>query len=316
MNRTAMMNCLLVAGLGGAGLLMTGCDWTSGGGVNDFNTGDVNIQVSGVYRAANPGDPIVTDFSSRAEAPSTGPASVSDERIATGNGSSTVFSGSFNNNNIVAGSVLISGAGYSFSDNGDGTLTGAPAGSGSVSYESGGFSVDFAGIAPSSGDALRASYQHTVTSEDAPVESGASATTIYTFNVEQIGNRIRITDNNGDAYEGQISSSRVESRSTVAETQEGDTETTEQDVQSSVQFSAEGSSRGIPVRIVGVFNIQSTEFFSESISITQSEASLSQESFAVIRSLTLDGTWIEPGAQGDIQAFGPAGQRVEIADSP
>ncbi len=287
-------------------LMITGCDWSSGGGADDF-TVDESIQVSGVYRAPNSGDPIVTDYTSRSRPATTNETleSVSGQRIGEGNGIATAFSGSLGRSDITPGTLIITvPPGYTFSDNGDGSLTGSPGGSGSISYASGGWSIDLGGVAPAAGADIRASYEYTATSvnEEENLSSGASATTIYTFTIQQSGNRFTMVDNNGDSYSGNITSSE-----TINSVVRSDgTEELEQ----VAQFTAKGTSRGIRVEIVGSFNIEQTVFFSQEI---QDNANLTlEETFRTI-SLSMEGTWLEDnGSTGDIRAIGPQNQTVEL----
>lgn len=310
---TFKKSALLMVSMVGLGLV-AGCDWSSGGGVDSYSTNPdvVNTTVSGVYRSPNPGDPIVTDYRSQA----TSPGSTTDvtravrgESLGTGNGVKTVFSGKFRQSDLVAGSVLITGAGYSFTDDGSGNLVGSPGGSGSITYSTGAWSVDFGGFAPAPGAQLTGNYEYNTTevSKGSSVKSGASSTTIFSFNVTQVGNRITIVDNNGDRYEGQLTSTQVIDQQSVSEEQ--------QNVRKAVQFEAEGISRGVAVRIVGVFNVQEVIFFSQEFVANDEELAVTTEEFARIISLTMDGTWIEPNAAGDVGAIGPQNQRVEVTST-
>jgi hypothetical protein len=80
------------------------------------------------------------------------------QNIGTGNGTTKDFNGRLNNYPVVPGSITISVAGTPVcSDNGQGSFSGGC--SGSISYESGLFSITF-NTAPANGDSVTASYQY------------------------------------------------------------------------------------------------------------------------------------------------------------
>jgi hypothetical protein len=86
------------------------------------------------------------------------PIQISGEDIGTGNGTTKDFNGRLNNYPVVPGSITISVAGTPVcSDNGQGSFSGGC--SGSISYESGLFSITF-NTAPANGDSVTASYQY------------------------------------------------------------------------------------------------------------------------------------------------------------
>lgn len=295
--RAASVGLVAVVMLTAAG----GCDWSSGGGADGYNTSRIRSSVAGVYRASG-GGPLVRDFETDNGSSS---YEVKNENVATGNGSSTVFSGRLANNGVLANTLLITGGGYSFTDNGEGVLIGSPAGSGSVTYSTGAYSLDFAGTAPASGAPIRANYAYQPNAQST-AKSGASATTIYSFNVQQTGDRIRIIDNNGDAYEGRLGSTQVNQVIATGENQES--------IQGSIQFEANGNSRGIPIKIAGTFNVVETVLYERAttIEVNGESGTLSdgQEEYARFSGLTMEGTWIEPRAQGNISGTGPQNQRV------
>lgn len=272
-----------------AALFLAGCEgWSSGGGTDSYNTNPDNVDrvVAGVYRSAVAGNPIVIDYGSQ------GRLQVTDENIATGDGSRVIFSGGFDHGGIIPGTVTIRAGGKTFTDNGNGALTGSPSGSGTVDYGAGRFRVDYLS-ALGAGTPMLASYEYSQAS------SGASSATIQSLNVQQVGNRISITDNNGDKYEGSLGNAQVtQSTQTTAERVQA---------QLSVQYQVKGTSKGIPVTMTGVFNISEVVYFSPN-----DEGTL-VERFRIY-GLSMDGTWIEPRAQGDISAVGPQNQRVEVLE--
>ena len=85
------------------------------------------------------------------------PVSVSAERLADGDASTTLFSGKLVWDNVQAGSVSITDGTETFTDNKDGTLTGSAGGAGTIDYQTGDYSVTF-NAAPGSGNSISASY--------------------------------------------------------------------------------------------------------------------------------------------------------------
>jgi len=84
-------------------------------------------------------------------------ASVSGESIGTGDGLATSFSATLANTPVKPGSVTVTDGTETFTDNGDGTLTGSAGGSGTINYVTGAISVTFA-AAPASGASITVDY--------------------------------------------------------------------------------------------------------------------------------------------------------------
>ena len=199
MKRCALVG-LLALGLG----MVTGCEWSSGGGASDFNDRFNFVNFSGVYRSFSGGSPVVTDFTGVIDEE----IAVTEERIETGDGVSTVFSGVFDNEDVVPGSVTITGGGFTFVDpDGDGILTADPAGGGTIVYATGAYTIDTGASALEFSVPIVASYVFVRMGSDAG--SGASGgIVIDTFTVIQEGNRLSIIDNLGATYEGFFGSIR------------------------------------------------------------------------------------------------------------
>lgn len=89
------------------------------------------------------------------------PTAVTGESFGTGDGSTKTFSGTLANTPVVPGSVTVNETGgeETFTDNGDGTLTGDQGGSGTINYKSGDISVTF-NAAPAGTDDITADYRH------------------------------------------------------------------------------------------------------------------------------------------------------------
>jgi hypothetical protein len=90
---------------------------------------------------------------------STSRVNISGETIGTGDGSSTVYSGSLTHSSVVSGSLQITAGGYSFSDAGSGVLNGSVSGTaGTVNYGNGGWAINLNGGSIASGVPIIASY--------------------------------------------------------------------------------------------------------------------------------------------------------------
>jgi hypothetical protein len=274
----------------GVSLALMGCDWSSGGGADGFNSSRIANSVAGVYRAPTAGSPLVTDYASDG---SGGVQTVSGERIGTGDGSRTTFSGTLSRVVVVPGTVKVFGSGFTFSDDGSGNLVGSPSGSGSITYDNGAISVDFGGTAPDSGDAITVDYSYQA-EFNAGVGSGASATTIYSFSVRQNGDRVTFTDNNGDSYSGRLGGSSIDGDPA------SDTRLRER-----IQYEVAGSSRGIAVKITGTFTVDLSVqgVATETDVVTDGDTTIERETVQpyAVTELRMDGTWIEPNAQGNVR---------------
>ena len=197
-----------------------GCDWTSGGGVESWNTRWNWVNFSGVYRGVG-GSPLVADFTAIPGTPGT-PATpgtpgetrtVRSERIATGTAADSTYGGVLNRSAIVPGSVMIHAGQFSLQDQGDGQLTGGTGTSGSIQYGSGGWSINLQS-SPGQGTPITASYQYEVEGTDEvpgtegtdalPPGPGSTGITIHTFTIHQEGETLQITDNNGSTYSGRM----------------------------------------------------------------------------------------------------------------
>jgi hypothetical protein len=363
--------------------VMTGCDWTGGGGVDSWSDSYNWVNFSGVYNPAS-GTLLVSAYTDREYRETDHTVS---ERVGRGNSSDKTYSGELSHDDIVKGSVQISVGEYAFSDNGEGTLTGNRDGaSGSIAYSSGAWSItipdestsggetvdrseaiaqgnasarEFSGIlsgqpvvagtlrisaggynltddgsgslsgndgssgsityqtgswsislpAPIPGQTVEASYQFTESSstmidgEDitATYQYGEGVTAnnsepgssggikIYSFTVFQEGNVLTIRDNTGAEYHGSFGSVRSNVGMENGQPVDGD--------MINAQFTADGvSAAGVRVDIAGTFYASVVEE-GESWHMTGRR---------------LEGTWVEEnGTQGDI--YGQAAS-VKIDD--
>ncbi len=260
----------------------TGCDWTSGGGVDSWNSRWNWVNFSGVYRGID-GGVLVTDFTATPGTPGS-TNSVSNERVGTTDGSSSVYNGVLSKTPIVPGSVSISLSGYQLNDNGNNSLSGSGK-SGAIDYGTGAWSIDLSPARPDAGSAIVASYQYTIAGTEGTGAAGPGSTriTIRSFTVHQEGETLSITDNNGAVYEGKMggvrgtggaSGSAGEMTMPIGET-------------IIAQFSAKGTSTsGFTVELVGSF---------------QGVVGGAEGGRFFLTGRQMNGTWIEAGGRtGDI----------------
>ncbi|MGI6087596.1 MAG: hypothetical protein ACOYCD_06595 [Kiritimatiellia bacterium] len=201
--------CVFVglAGLVAIVLGLTGCEWTTGGGVDDWvNVGYNWANFSGNYRAPD-GRVLVRQFGHTNLYGNISTTNSShNESIGTGDGIKTEFSG-FLRGSPIPGTLTIIVGSYRFTDsaanNNMGTYTlkvDPPDGSiGTINYPSRLWSLKFpAPIA--AGTPIKATYMYLVHDDG----QGNHGKAIYSFVVHHTGNLLRLVDNNGVVYEGNI----------------------------------------------------------------------------------------------------------------
>lgn len=280
--------CSLVSAF--ALMTMAGCDWSTGGGVDGYNSRYNWVDFSGVYRGYN-GGLLVTDYTATPGTPGVTNI-VSSERVGTGNGSASAFSGVVNRKPVVPGTFSITAGGITLVDNGSGTLAGGGS-SGSINYGTGAWSVQFA-FPLDNGTAILASYQYSVSgsSGSGGAGPGSSGVSIYSFTVFQTGEDLRIVDNNGNEYLGYIGNTLVSEGNNSTAPVVGTTVV--------AQYEASGISKaGVSVNLVGTFQgvVQDS---------TGNQIALSER--------RMFGTWIEvDGKTGDIN--GEASPIIITADT-
>jgi len=261
-----MKTLIICAGLITSLAFTTGCEWTSGGSVDAWNTSTMAswVDFSGSYKAPD-GGILVRAFGS-----SETTNQVATEQIGTGTGSATAFAGILAHT-PVPGTLTITVGAYRFTDSASSTssvgtvsltVTPADGSTGTLNYGTRAWALTFpAPIA--SGSAILANYYYT---EDA--SQGNHGKPIYSFIVYQTGNRLQLVDSNNGNYEGNM----------------GNVAGTTNNSPVVAQFSAMGISQGYNVTIVGTF--QGTTVGGETIA-----------------SRTMNATFIEEaGSQADIHA--------------
>ena len=225
-------------------LLMTtlsGCEWSSSGDGETWNDEYNWVNFNGVYKSPS-GGILVRSFTTNPGTTESQQSST-NEKIGEGNGTAAYF-GTVASAPVVPGSLTITAGGYVLVDDGAGALVGQTTGSGTISYSTGAWSINLVGNLIA-GDEIRASYVYTVGGTSSSVESGASGTPIYSLNVQQEGNLLRMIASDGTEFNGNMGSVR----STVGDLSE--LPVGGEDVRGVIVASFEASAGEI--RIVGTF---------------------------------------------------------------
>ena len=307
-----------VLGVGVAGLV--GCEWGGGGEDNSWNDSNNIANFNGSYHAN--GGYLVSDYtaSSASSVSASGEVNVSSEN--KGNIPATSFAGQTGLTPVKPGSLhlfISGGADGQFTDDGGGTLNGTfnvgggvmLAASGTINYDNGAYGINLgAAGAPVVGKAVTITYTvasggTTTTTSGTPGSSGVS---IYAFNVQQTGNKLKIVDNNGSVYEGSFGDVRTTgnlgSASGGAEFVNGD--------QVIGSFSASGkSAAGVHVNMTGTF--QGTAAGVSKVT-TKSGDSVTYTISMALSDRRIMGTWIEDGGKtGNINGISPSAVNVTYA---
>ena len=95
------------------------------------------------------------------------PVTVSAESVGTGDGSTVTFTATLASLVVAPSSLSVVDGVETFTDNGDGTLSGSAGGTGTINYRTGALSVTF-NTAPTTGASITASYNQLATSERVP----------------------------------------------------------------------------------------------------------------------------------------------------
>jgi hypothetical protein len=214
--------------------------------------------------------------------------------------------------------AFANGAKGSVTDNGSGVLSGSylntipgehPA-NGTIVYENGQVSLFFSDVLGL--QASRVTIRYTVNSGTTSTTTtsgsgtpGSSGVNIYAFNVQQTGNKLKIIDNNGSVYEGELSNVRttgnLTSGSSGATLVNGD--------QVIASFYAAGkSAAGVYVNMTGTF--QGTIAGVNQVT-TRAGDSVTYSTSMALSDRRIMGTWIEDGGKtGNISGISPSAVNV------
>ena len=228
-------------------LALTGCEWTAGSGVDSWDDSGNWVDFSGSYKASD-GNVLVRQFGAGT---SSGTNTASSELLATGDGTTTAFSGQTGYTPVRGSLTIFTAGGYRFTDTAGTTadtvalaVTPADGSSGTFNYSTRAWSLTFP--APlANGTQILGTYQRNVNASQEPGNHGKG---IYSFVVYQTGNKLQITDSNGATYEGTMGTVRTTGGEPI-NAKDSAVPTTGPVV---AQFSATGVSQGYNVTLVGV----------------------------------------------------------------
>jgi len=229
-------------------LALTGCEWTTGGGVDSWNEGGNFADFSGSYRASD-GGVLVRTFGSSGTNTTYTTNTITSEYLATGDGTLTAFEGQLAYAPVRGSLTIFTAGGYRFTDTAGTTagtvalaVTPADGAAGTFNYGTRAWALTFP--APlASGTQILVTYQYVSSSSVVTPAQGNHGSAIYTFVVYQTGTTLQFTDSNGATYTGTMGTMRTTGG------QPTDTATTGPVV---AQFSVTGVSQGYNVTIVGV----------------------------------------------------------------
>ncbi len=179
--------------------LGAGCEWGGTSSEESWNDAYSWANFSGTYTLYNVIDSTETDIEDQV-------ATTENQGVT---GATDTYNGTLARRPIVAGSVTINIGGTTFTDQGNSTLTGGQGGT--INYGTGQWSARTVGNPPVVGVTITAAYIYLLSGTE--VIPGSSITL---FTVNQQGNLLTFTDNNGVAYSGRVTGANVPSDSRVA----------------------------------------------------------------------------------------------------
>jgi hypothetical protein len=288
---------------------LAGCEWSGGGDSNSWNDSGTIANFNGNYHAS--GGYLVSDYS--ASASSTTSSSDALTYVShTGedggnNGANRVsISGKTVYGSVKPGSVTIVFGSVSGSahDNGTSGMSGSfvvgstnlPVTGGSFEYQTGVWTLQFAPPGLPINQSISLNYSAaggaSTSSSGTSGSSGASGgVTIYAFNVQQSGNKLKIIDNNGSVYEGSFGDMRTTGN--LGSGSQGGTFVNGDEVIAS--FSASGkSAAGVYVNMTG--NFQGTVQGVSTVTTKSGSSTITTTSMA-LSNRRIIGTWIEDGGK-------------------
>jgi len=190
---------------------MTGCEWTTGGSVNNWHALDTPVDFSGKYAASDGGVLVRKPGTGGTTTNTTYTTnSVSGEVLATGDGTTTAFSGKLAYSPPLKGTLTIVVGGYRITDPGTVsagtvalTVTPADGSSGTLNLNTGIWTLTMASPI-ANGTQFLAAYQCLSSSSVVNSNQGNHGNPIYTMFLSQQGNTIQIVDSCSSRYDGYI----------------------------------------------------------------------------------------------------------------
>jgi len=220
---------------------IAGCEWTFGGSANNWQALNVNVDFSGTYKASD-GGVLVRKYGSSGTTTNTTYTtnSVAGEVLATGDGSTTAFSGILANPvTLIKGTLTIVVGGYTCTDPGTASagtvslkISPSDGSTGTININNGAWTLTFP-AAIANGTQFLAAYQYISSSSVTNSNQGNHGDPIYSMVLYQLGNSFKIMDNCNSTYEGKIGDVATNTTTAVA------------------QFSVNGASQGYNVTIAG-----------------------------------------------------------------
>ncbi|TAN37031.1 MAG: hypothetical protein EPN23_06905 [Verrucomicrobia bacterium] len=250
--------------------VLTGCEggWQFGGSAGNFNESGKWQDVSGTYVGAS-GSFLVSDYSNMG--PTNGTGNTVSETIGVTVAGQTLYSGTLGSAPLTAGTLTLAISSIAAgTDNGSGSISGTGITSGSINYSTGAWSLTLTAAPPAGADIL-ATYQKTSGTAGA-AGPGGSGVVINTFTVQQSGNVVSFTDNNGSIYKGNIG---------MTSTNTGGTNLMA--ISMTYAYDVSGvSAAGFNVEMVGTFLINGATVNTNG---------------NIITSTVISGTWLEQGGK-------------------
>lgn len=178
----------VVIGLG------AGCEWSGTSSEESWNDAYSWANFSGTYKLYN--DLVPTDATT---------IPVTNEGLGSTAATDT-YNGTLGHHPVIAGSLTINIGGTTFTDQGNNTLTGGNGGT--INYGTGAWSAQTVLNPAVPGQTITGTYRYQVSGT---VTTPGSSITLFTVN--QQGNLLTFTDNNGVAYSGRVTGANVPSDS-------------------------------------------------------------------------------------------------------
>jgi len=262
--------------------LTSGCEngWSFGGSSQSWNSSQGWVDFSGRYQPSIAGRFLVSDYTSLRP----GTNSVV-ETVATTVAGQTLYSGTLNQIPVLAGSLYLTVGSIALGHDAGGNITGTGIASGSIDYNGGNWSVTLS-AAPPAGIDMVANFRTVNTSS-----AGGTGVNITAFEVTQQGNTLRIMDNNGSVYEGNLGAYTTLGSTPVGDTTNGIHGAGGQTA--TVQYELNGvSAAGMNVQLVGNLLAQVSQSVSIIGGFTTNIVVIQQTWNRYIR-----GTWLEQGGK-------------------
>lgn len=202
--RGSLFTILLVSAISGS--LFWGCEWTSSDENSSWSGSYDNMNFAGTYRIGVS----ITEGSSTTDDGETVTQVVTvEERVGSYNTKDLAYAGKLHGG-VVVDSVTITAGGFVYSDNGAGVLVGnmPSAGSGTIDYSSGAWSITMVGNQLYNGNII-ATYSYTLDVSGGSSGEGTDPTSpimVKSITISQNGQHLTMALTNGSTFSGQFTS--------------------------------------------------------------------------------------------------------------